>query len=61
MIVGARKVNGFHGLLQFWSFRSITRLPSGLGKTRNLLVKCVKRVSWSYFEIQKCQQMYMPG
>ena len=45
MIVGARRVNGFHGLFQFWSFRSITRLASGLDKTRNLLVKCVKRVS----------------
>jgi len=46
MIVGAHKVNGFHSLFQFWSFRSIARLASGLSETRNLLVKCVKGVSW---------------
>ena len=61
MIVGARKVNGFHGLLQLWSFRPIAELASGLGKTRNLLVGCVKAVSWSlaYFEIQKCLLKYL--
>lgn len=47
MIVGARKVNGFHGLLQFWSFWSIAELASGLCETSNLLVKCVKALVWS--------------
>ena len=47
MIVGARKVNGFHGLLQLWSSRFIAGLDSGLGETRSLLVICVKGVSWS--------------
>ena len=40
MIVGDRKVNGLHGLFRFRS------LAAGLGETRNLLVKCVKGVSW---------------
>jgi len=40
MIVGALKVNDLYGLFQFWS------LASGLGETRNLLVKYVKCVSW---------------
>jgi len=46
MIVGAYKVNGFHSLFQFWSFRPIARFTSGLSETRTLLVKCVKRVGW---------------
>ena len=61
MIVGARKVNGFHGLFRFWSLRPISRLASGLGEARNQLVKCVKGVSWSYFEIEKCLLKYIHG
>ena len=45
MIVSARKANGFHGLLRFWSCGPIVQLDSGLGETRNLLVKWVKGVS----------------
>jgi len=47
MSVGGRKVNGFHGLLQFCSVRPIARLASRLGKTRNLFVKYVNGASWS--------------
>jgi len=57
--VGARKVNGFHGLFQFPSLKSITRLASSLGETRNLLVKCVKELVGPYFEIQMCLLKYM--
>ena len=39
-IVGGRKVNGLHDLFRFWF------LASGSGETRNLLIKCVKGVSW---------------
>ena len=38
MIVGARNVNGFHGLLQFWSCRPIAGLTPGLGETRSFSV-----------------------
>ena len=62
MIVGARKVNGFHGLFQFLSSRPIARLASGFGKTRDLLVKYVKGgVVSPYFENQKCLLKYIHG
>lgn len=54
IIVGVRKVNGFHDSLQFWSFRANARLASGFGKTRHLLVKCVKGLVGPYFEIHEC-------
>ena len=50
MIVGARKVNGFHGLFQFLSFRPMARLASGFGESRDLSVKYVKGVVSPYFE-----------
>ena len=50
MMVGARKVNGLHGLFKILSFRPMGRLVSG--ETRNLLVKSVKGVlSGPYFAI----------
>ena len=61
MIVGARKVNGFHGLFRFLSFRPMARLASGFGKTRDLLVKYVKGVISPYFENQKCLLKHIHG
>ena len=61
IIVGARKVHGFHGLFQFLLIRLMARLASGFGETRNLLVKYVKGVVSPYFENQKCLLMYIHG
>ena len=61
MIVGARRVNGFHGLFQFLSFRPMTRLASGFSETRDLLVRYVKGLVSPYFENQKCLLKYIHG